>query len=264
MHKITFFLLFLSLTSFASEREELLKDLSSRYDKAVSVFQTCEGTQLEMDNAATDVWIVAEPLLIDAAEWKIRNSKTVAERKAVLNTVYHIGHEVEAIFSAPREVTGSLELMQRPLLAADLIMRQIRIFLLPEAEAKRWDRISMASGIIDGQQIQLKNGRYFFYDAPYDQKEDVQLLAKLDPSFCFNYGGRDYAILTIDLPKSYNTDYLKLFLCQFCLGRIVEIIKLDVFCLEKIKLENGILFLEGKKPCQGGKYKKYIHLKEIR
>lgn len=262
-HKITFLLLFLSLSSFASEREELLKGLLSRHDKAVSLFQACDGTQLEMNNAATDVWIVAEPLLIEAAEWKIRNLKTVAERKAVLNTGYHIGREVEAIFSAPREGPGSLELMQRVLWAASIIMRQVRIFLLPETDAQRWNRISMASGIIDGKKIQLKNGRDFFYDKSYDEK--VELQAELDPSFCFSYGGKDYAILVVDMPKSCNTDFLNFFLVRLCLDRkIVEVMKLNVFYLEKIKLENGILFLEGQRPFQERKYIKYIRLKEIR
>lgn len=260
MHRLIL-LLFCGVSVLASERENLLKSLSSKYEKALVAFQKSKGTQIEMTSAAGKLWIITEPLLAEAAEWKLCNSKMLVQHKETLNDVYRTGREIEAVFMAPREEIGSAESMLRFVEASRIVMRQVRIFLLSESENQRWHRIADSTGKINDKKIKLKNGHALFIDTPY--ADEVELNAEITPEFCFSDDEKDYAILSINKPKAVNSDFLRLYLCRFNKGNIVSAMELDTFCLEKIIIENGILHMEGQKTHQREKYTMDIRLKEV-
>ncbi len=261
MKKIFFLLCFTSF-AFASEREDLLKSLEARFQKSVEMFEKCDGPQAALTVASGNHWTNAESLLAEAADWKLRNVRTPQERREVLNAVYRIGRKVEAVRSAPyEEGCGSAESMQRYNIMANLVMRQVQIFLLSESQAKLWNGIRNAKGMVSGRQIELEDGIFPYPDE--SENPSVSMEFSVEPENCFVCGNRVFALAEADYPKAFNSDFLHVYLLRFDAGKIVSVQELEPVYFQKLSVKGNMLTLEGQASHQGGKYKKTVDLTKI-
>lgn len=249
---VCFLLSVLAFSAFADEREVLLNRLNGQYDTVLKTFQNCDGPQVELTAAAGNLWNVTEPLLPEAAEWRLRQSTTSEERKKIIRNLYLFGKEIDAIFSASREGTGSDESLQRCIRASGVVMRQVQIFLLPDDRYAAWGKMADAEIRLDGKTIRLRNGIGSFAANPYD--DEVELQVRIDPESCFVHAGQEYVIVTVDLPDACNSNYLTQYLCRFQSGIFYMEKKLGSFFLKKIEQKNGKITIFGQKTHQNKPY----------
>lgn len=248
-----------SRVAIEDERQALLKAIEATYAQAEDDFRSCEGSQIELTGLAGGLWQQAEPLLYEAAKHRLR--VTPAEAKDILQDVYTVGREVEAIFGASREGTGSAESMIRYARASSLVMRQVKIFLSSPEQQALWRRVKSAQCVVREQAFQFENGKATVVDNLYG--EEVHLEARLEPEWCFTYQGLDYAVLTMNLPGSMNSNYLSFYLLRISNGKAEVVLTLGTFALERLEVVGDLLTLYGPKADSPETTAKIINLSQL-
>ncbi len=231
--------LILSACAEVSEREQLLNHCR----QAEKEFSEEDGPQVELTASAGRFWGRAEPLLYQAAAFRLRNHPE--ESQQILQEIYSLGRKTEAILNASREGTGSIESMARYARIANLTMRQVEIFLAPPEDYARWQRIQSAAGEIQRCSFTMQNGLASL-EVSSVYGDEVTLEAQLQPDLCFSFRGVDYAILKMDQPQAVNSQNLFMYLMRIRNRKMEIVEQLPLGLVESWSLDDDILLIKGK------------------
>lgn len=239
-----------------TERKAILAAMNKRSSEAGKALNEAE-TQIDMNISSGGALSAVKPYLAVAAEYRLRQLKTPAERTALLQQLIDLTDSLRRMYDASLEGTGSIEPMLRHLRGENLIRRQAEIWLLPDAEYQDWMSLADAMLELDGTMIQLKNGMGQFEAERYD--EQCELEVSIEPDHWFKHHGQCYAIVVEDIEKSLTSDFLRLHLCRLGNAGILHcIVELETFYLASIEVRENTLVLLGNKTHGGGEYRKEI------
>ena len=240
------------------EREAIFQAMNERSREAHRKLEEAE-TQVEMNFASGDVLDATEPFLAVAAEYRLRRLETVEERTALLEHLIDLTDSLRRMYDASMEGTGTIEPMLRRLRGQSMIRRQIDIWLQPDEEYRNWTRLEDANLELGGTTVRLKNGLGKFTAERYGEQTELEVT--LDPDYCFAYNGALYTIVTEDIEKSLNSDFLRMHLCRLSepggktsSGILRPVLELDVFYLSRIEVKGNKLTVIGRKTHDGGDY----------
>lgn len=240
MFFICFLLIFRTACSETKcERQALLGHCRQIFLQSEQKLSHCPGPQIEMTSAAGNLWQRTEPLLYQAAEFRLKTNPQ--EARNILRDIYELGGEVETIQNASWENTGSVESMNRYVRVSSLIMRQVEIFLASPESYSLWQRLKSAKGVLRERTFELHNGKTLIDDNCYGQEVTLELI--LEPAFCFSHAGSDYAILTLDLPQANNSNYLARYLGRLQQHNIEVLKPLGTASLQRIEINGNLLIL---------------------
>ena len=231
----------LSACAELSEREKLLNHCRKVDQDASKAMLDSDSSQFEMTAASGSRRTCVEPLLYLAADFRLRSQPE--ESQQILQEMFTLGRMTEAILNASREGTGSMESMLRYDRIANLMIRQVEIYLASDKDHARWQRIKSASGEIQNCAFTMQNGLANLDVRLYD--EDVTLEAELLPWLCFSFRGNDYAILILDLPKSVNSDSRFLYLMRIRNGKMKIVEELPLLNAESWLIDDEELLIKG-------------------
>lgn len=204
--------------AFAGEREDLLKKIEKEYAAAEKEFLEKAETTAELVGAAGECSTLSEKHLFMVFDYKLRHTQNAAERLLIIKEFQTLVNELYALRNTPREDMGSLAGMQIYHAEANLMRRQIKIWMLePEAE-KRWRRIADSTLILNGKTIELDRGQAAFTSKMYDNNVNLELI--LMPENTFTFQGRDFAVIRTDLPFAMNDDFSEVFICEMKNGKL--------------------------------------------
>ena len=253
-------LLILSACAGVSEREQLLNHCRHVYQQEEKKFSAADGPQVELTASAGSLWGRTEPLLYQAAAFRLRNHPE--ESQQILQEIYLLGRTTEAILNASWEDTGSMESMARYARVANLTIRQVEIFLAAPENYALWQRIKSASGEIQRCSFTMQNGLSSL-DVISVYGDEVTLEAQLQPDLCFSFRDVDYAILRLDLPQAVNSDYLFMYLMRIRNRKMEIVEQLPLGCVESCFLDDGELLIKGKDRRQQENKKVTIELSRL-
>ncbi len=237
--------------ALAQERERLLS-LPDYYKEAERAFASCGGTQLDLNVAAAHLQGSSLRFLREAVDWRIRAYPE--QRREILNDYSEVRKELRRLEAIPRD--GSARRVAAACRVSSHAFREARRFLdFPNDYRKK---MFSYSGVVDGKPFTLKNGRSSAVFTRYGQA--VQLEIFLTAEYCFPYRGMEFAVLQLDVPESFNNDFLQLYLCGWKDGKMKICTQLDTFLLEKVLVTGDRLLLTGTKTHQEGPYRKEIDL----
>lgn len=237
-------LVLVSCSPLQDERATLQQEARRQFESAWEAGNS-DVTQLEMTSSAGKLMGIAESFLYRAAALRLRLSPK--ESESTLEDLYDLGRITELIFADSFENTGSAEPMLRYHWIADLIMRQVEIFLAPPEIYTLWQRVRSAEGVLHKQPFSLSNGRSYMHQNFTDTFDSDEIL--LSPELCFIYRGKDYAIMKVDKPKSMTFETYGTYLVKISENKIEILESFGAFPVESIKRKNDQLFLQdGLKP----------------
>lgn len=263
-----------------SEREALLNAMHESYEANFKKLNEAE-TQIEMTMAAGRIYSSAKPFLAKAAEYRLSRLETPEERLALLEEVFDAGDAVRRIFDGDSD--GSAAGMVKSLEAAGFIVSRASVWLMEDDEYRDWMKWTDLALELDGKTIRMKDGSGTYTAKPYD--EYVDLSVSFGPGSRFSCNGKDYAIVTMDLDGSFNTDYLQLHLFRLDpvpasdsadkpdddeenddsfkpAGVLRQVRQLDTFLYRSHEVKGNKLILKGEKTHSGGPYEATIELPE--
>lgn len=205
------------LSVFAGERENLLKAFASETAEAEKSFQAAMTT-VELTGAAGKLWQVSEKQCVKALDHKLRHTEDPQVRLTLLENFHSLSREVQEIFDTPRENGGSLIGMQIYHHIAVLFQQQTAILMLDGETEKRWHLIADAPLSLNGQDLQLKQGKVRFTAVMYGDEVPLELV--LFPKDTFHFQDRDFAVIRTDRRFTANDDFSTVYLCELKKGKL--------------------------------------------
>lgn len=239
MKKIVLFLLVFSIfAAFADERAELLRKFAAE-DKVMQAKLDRDFTTVELTSGAAEAYELANSQLRRALDYKLRHTPNVENRLKLLETYAELYAEIQKIFDASREGTGSFESFLRVSHAESLVSRQAAIFMADKETEKRWAHISQSEIVIDGQKLKLVDGRTHFYIKMYNREVRLDLNLYIGQTFAFD--NRDFALFRTDMDGSVNDDFATLYIGEFRNGKAVKLYKFRNPYYDELINKNGII-----------------------
>lgn len=202
----------------AGERQELKKVFEKEDAAAEKIFQNAVTT-VEMTAGAGNLMNSAEKQLLRALDYKLRHTKSSAERLKILANFQTLSKVVQKTADTPRKGMGSQAGMQIYHRIANLLQQQRDILLLDSVSAERWEKIANAVLVLNGKEISLEQGKAAFETLMHNMKVTLEIL--LFPKDTFSCSGRDYAIIRTDIPFAGNNDFAAVYLCELKNGKLL-------------------------------------------
>ena len=242
-----FFLITMILSVFAGEREKLLKTFAAETAEAEKTFQTAMSTT-ELTGAAGNLWEVAEKQCLMALDYKLRHTENPQVRLTILKNFHSLSREVQKICDTPRKHQGSLFGMQIYHHIAVLFRQQTAILLLDNEKEKLWRLIADSPVFLNGQELQLKQGKTSFTANMHGDKVSLELI--LFPKDTFHFRGRDFAVIRTDIRFSVNNDFSSVYLYELKNGKLRVHTQCRFPLITKWELKGDFLIFYGEKEVQ--------------
>lgn len=231
----------------AGERENLLKKFEREYAVAQTEFLKKANTTVELVGSAGECATLSEKHLFQAFDYKLRHTASAEERLQIIADFHKLSKELQTLHQTPREGMGSLAGMQIYHAEANLMRRQIAIWMLDPETEKRWNRMANVPFILNGKSIELDRGKAKFDAVMYGRKVTLEIL--LSPQNTFTYQNRDFAIIRTDIPFAGNDDFSTVYLCEFD-GKKLQVhtkCKFPLLCKWKVTGKTITIFTGNKK-----------------
>ena len=231
----------------AGEREILLKTFASETAEAEKSLQAAMTT-IELTGAAGHLWEVAEKQCLKALDHKLRYTEDSQTRLALLQNFHLLSRKVQKIFDTPRENRGSLIGMQIYHHIAILFQQQTAILMLDNEKEKLWHRIADSTLLLNGQELQLKQGKTGFTSKMHGEKVTLELI--LFPEDTFHFRGHDFAVVRTDIRFAGNDDFSSVYLVELKAGKLLVHTRCQFSSITKWEVNDDFLIFYSEKDTQ--------------
>lgn len=231
----------------AGEREILLKTFAAETAEAEKSFQAARST-IELTGAAGHLREVAENQCLKALDYRLRHTEDPQARLTILKNFHLLSREIQKIGDTPRENRGSLIGMHIYHDIAILFRQQTAILMLDSEKEKLWHRIAGSPLLLNGQELQLEQGKAGFTSMMHGKKVPLELILFPEDTFCFR--GRDFAVIRTDIRFAANDDFSSVYLFESENGKLLVHTRCQFPVITKWELDGGFLIFYREKETQ--------------